>query len=309
LLEQIAARQPDAGSKCIQPQLRGVDDQNMTPEDRWDCTVKMVRTLAPPTCPGLLPQSFQTPLQALAAWKAQDQASQGAKGRAGGAGGTGDQSIASSLFEQSAEQASKVANDPNAAARLDAAAKAREAEVNQLASNGLQRQAAILGSMANNVVSSIQAGTFKETYGSSDGGVIGSTTRTLQQYAAADGGFTAITRPTPAPGLAIAPAAPDPVAAAGGTGSQSCVQGQAELDKEFDAMAARQPSSPSVVEQLQQTMYMIQLATAQLNSAACANDPNAKGKLAAYKQTFDSVMRTCKQTASNLAACNPQRNW
>lgn len=320
LLAQLDARRPDLGRSCHIPD-RDMDPANTGSSltNQWNCSVNALRTLKPTGCPGFLPNSWQTPMQALAAWDQEDRAKgRGAADGQDAAPAKGGAGFASKLFQQSAAQADQQANDPQAAARVAADNKAREAEMNQLIATGERRQQAIMGQLTQ----TMQAAALGKAP-TTVAGALGSTYTTLQQSAAAGGG-TLAQMPTVdqlrggsmgmpaggagAAGVSAVEAPPDP-----GTGAPpydgDCKAGMAQLKGELDGINARAPANVSTVAQLQTVMYMIQRSVSQLSGAQCANDPQASADLASLRQSLNGAMNTCRQLASNVNLCGPKLNW
>lgn len=324
LLAQLDARRPDLGRSCHIPG-REMDPANTGSAlaNEWNCSVSALRSLKLPGCPGFLPSSWQTPIQALAAWDQEDRA----KGRNGvpgqdvasAKGGTG---FTSNLFQQSAAQASQQVNDPQAAARVAADNKMREAEMNQLIAAGERRQQAILGTMVGQVTQGMQA-TARGQGPSTTAGALGSTYTNLQQSASAGGGslaqmptvdqmrrglMGAPTSGTGDAGMPASEAAPVPSTGAPPYGGD-CKTGQERLTSEINGINARRPANANTIASLQTVMYIAQRGINQLSGAQCVNDPQASAELDSLRKAFNGAMNNCRQLASNVSLCGPQLNW
>lgn len=333
VLLQLDVRRPDLGRSCRIPG-REMDPANTGSAltNEWNCLVNVLRTFKLPGCPGFLPSSWQTPLQALAAWDQEDRA----KGRGGASGldtdgkgastaPTAGAGTAASLFQQSAAQASRQANDPQAAVRAAADAKAREAEMSQLIAAGERRAQAIMGTMGGQITQAMQAaGSGRGPTGVS--GVLGSTYSTMQQSAAPNGG-TLASMPTldqirsgstgTAVGAGLNASGASGSAEAGGVLSPSgpapydgdCKSGADQLAAEINAINARRPSNAQTIESLQTVMYIIQRGLNQYASAQCSGDPQAASQLTALRQQYSASKNACLQIAANASVCGPKLNW
>ena len=317
LLAQLNQRRPDLGHSCLVPAIRGMSVPSGTQKtDQWNCALSSLRTLQMPGCPGFLPSSFQTPLQALAVWNEEDRRRVSGASTDKAEAASQSANLATDLFQQSAAKASKLANDPQTTAKLAAAAKARENEINKLTNDGIERQSAIMdaavGAFVENVTTSLQSGSYGNTGGSSDlFGALGNTMTNIKQYAPADAGVNATSAGLIAGSdLGVEPGSKNAFVQskvlAKGT---SCQERKASLEREFPEINARQPRNASTVSQLQAILYMTERSIAEFSTADCSSDPNSSANLAEYRQAHANTLKTCRQVASNPNDCIAKISW
>lgn len=319
LIAQLDARRPDLGHNCGLAPIRGMpsDSSGMPTTDMWNCSVNSLRKLQMPGCPGFLPSSWQTPLQALAAWDDEDRANaRGTKGRDTRDTTRDNESavFTSSLFQQATVQAGQLVNDPRTAAtKLAADAKARQDEVNQLMARSNERQAAIMGSLVGTVTQALHgAATGNITVPTTTAGALGNTLTTLQQFAAAnagaDGSQSAIGGASLEGGTGRTDVGTMPRPSVGGQAiTGSCKDSNDELDRWSASIMARKPPNAGPVQLIQTSLYMIQRQISVLSGNACAGDPATPAALAGFRKQYNSALATCNQISSS--PCSPKLSW
>lgn len=179
LLLDIESRRSDVGQTCPSSPIRGMPStgSGMPTTDRWNCAVQALRTLQLPSCPGFLPNSFQTPLQALRQWDADDQATANPKAAQNRAA----QQYTNGLFQQSVATAQSNANDPDAAARQAAEQQRKTQEMEEIRQRAAQRSAAIMSGAATVVTQTLASASTSPTVGPDSASAVVQQTAQLAQ--------------------------------------------------------------------------------------------------------------------------------
>ncbi|MEY4760767.1 MAG: hypothetical protein RLZZ200_623 [Pseudomonadota bacterium] len=292
LLKDIDARTPGVGQAWAGSALRG---EPRAPQDEWGNRVRTARTLQLDGCPGLLPSSLLTPVQAMAEWKRQDAAAvrpvaSGKGAAAGGKGGaTGGKpapgALTTSLFQQSVTNA----QDPDAAAKFSAAQANTAARLAQTAQSAADFDRKINAGIATAFTGLIT--------GAAGGGA------GLPQAIPGYGGDPTVAGVLGALGgmagggsISIAPGA-------------SCKSAQDQAAAQFNATNSAAPANASTVQLIQVALWQIDESIRVLSSAACAGDSEAASLLQSMRASRESTMRTCRQVSNSESNCVARRNW